>query len=281
MSPGVPTVSEIRAATRPITMLTAYDAPTAAIVDAAGVDVVLVGDSLGNAVLGYDSTLPVTVEQVASHTGAVARGVEDALVVADLPFLGFGVDEAETVENAGRMLKEEGADAVKIESGSHTVDLTDRLTDLGIPVMAHLGLTPQHVKQIGGYTQQGADQSRADEIRALARAHEDAGAFCLVLEHVPANLARAVTEALSIPVVGIGAGSETDGQVLVLTDVVGLSDDVPPFAERFGDVAGELSRAVADYRDAVRSGEFPAEEHATTADLDLDFDPDSDADDGE
>lgn len=264
-------------------MLTAYDAPTAAIVDAAGVDVVLVGDSLGNAVLGYDSTLPVTVEQVASHTGAVARGVEDALVVADLPFLGFGVDEAETVENAGRMLKEEGADAVKIESGSHTVDLTDRLTDLGIPVMAHLGLTPQHVKQIGGYTQQGADQSRADEIRALARAHEDAGAFCLVLEHVPANLARVVTEALSIPVVGIGAGSETDGQVLVLTDVVGLSDDVPPFAERFGDVAGELSGAVADYRDAVRSGEFPAEEHATTADLDLDLDPDpdSDADDGE
>lgn len=281
MSPGVPTVSEIRAATRPITMLTAYDAPTAAIVDAAGVDVVLVGDSLGNAVLGYDSTLPVTVEQVASHTGAVARGVEDALVVADLPFLGFGVDEAETVENAGRMLKEEGADAVKIESGSHTVDLTDRLTDLGIPVMAHLGLTPQHVKQIGGYTQQGADQSRADEIRALARAHEDAGAFCLVLEHVPANLARVVTEALSIPVVGIGAGSETDGQVLVLTDVVGLSDDVPPFAERFGDVAGELSGAVADYRDAVRSGEFPAEEHATTADLDLDLDPGSDADDGE
>lgn len=262
----MPTVADIRTATEPVTMLTAYDAPTAAIVDEAGVDVVLVGDSLGNAVLGYDSTLPVTVDQVASHTGAVVRGVSDAVVVADLPFLGYGVTEEQTIENAGRMLKEEGADAVKIESGRHTVDLTDRLTDLGIPVMAHLGLTPQHVKQVGGYDRQGTDQRRADEIRDLAVAHEDAGAFSLILEHVPSNLASKVAADLSIPVVGIGAGPDVDGQVLVLTDVVGLSDRVPPFAREFGDVAGEMERAVTAYRDAVRDGEFPADEHAAAAD---------------
>jgi 3-methyl-2-oxobutanoate hydroxymethyltransferase len=205
----------------------------------------------------------------------VVRGVEDALVVADLPFLGYGVDEAETVANAGRMLKEEGADAVKIESGRHTVDPTDRLTDLGIPVMAHLGLTPQHVNQIGGYDRQGTDRASADEIRDLARAHERAGAFSLVLEHVPSNLAAAVADDLSIPVVGIGAGAEVDGQVLVLTDVLGLSDDVPPFAAQFGDVAGEMERAVTAYRDAVREGEFPGPEHATAAD-DLDLRDDRD-----
>jgi 3-methyl-2-oxobutanoate hydroxymethyltransferase len=246
-------------------MLTAYDAPSAAIVDEAGVDVVLVGDSLGNAVLGYDSTLPVTVDQVASHTGAVVRGVDEAIVVADLPFLGYGVDESETIENAGRMLKEEGADAVKIESGRHTVELTDRLTELGIPVMAHLGLTPQHVKQLGGYGRQGTDQGRAEEIRELAAAHEEAGAFSLVLEHVPSNLAGTVAEDLSIPVIGIGAGPNVDGQVLVLTDVLGLSDRVPSFAEQFGDVAGEMERAVTAYCDAVHDGEFPAAEHAATA----------------
>lgn len=271
----MPTVQDIRTASQPITMLTAYDAPTAAAVDEAGVDVVLVGDSLGNAVLGYDSTLPVTVDEIASHTGAVVRGTEDALVVADLPFLGYGVDESETVENAGRMLKEEGADAVKIESGPHTVEVTERLTELGIPVMAHLGLTPQHVKQFGGYGRQGTEQGSAEEIRELAAAHERAGAFSLVLEHVPSNLAAAVTADLSIPTIGIGAGPDTDGQVLVLTDVIGLSDRLPPFAEQFGDVAGELERAVTDYRDAVVSGEFPGPEHAARAD-DLDLDPDSD-----
>jgi 3-methyl-2-oxobutanoate hydroxymethyltransferase len=267
----MPTVEDIRTASPPITMLTAYDAPTAAAVDEAGVDVVLVGDSLGNAVLGYDSTLPVTVDEMASHTGAVVRGVEEALVVADLPFLSYGVDARETAENAGRMLKEEGADAIKIESGPHTVELTERLTELGIPVMAHLGLTPQHVKQFGGYGRQGTDQGSAEEIRDLAAAHESAGAFSLVLEHVPANLAAAITEDLSIPTIGIGAGPDTDGQVLVLTDVLGLSDRLPPFAEQFGDVAGEMERAVTAYRDAVEDGEFPGPEHAADVD-DLDLD---------
>ena len=252
----------------PITMLTAYDAVTAALVEDAGVDVILVGDSMGNAVLGHENTLPVTVDEMASRVGAVARGTDEALVVADMPFLSFGADEAESVRNCGRMLKEEGANAVKLESGPHTVELTERLSDLGIPVMAHLGLTPQSVNQTG-YTQQADDRAEAREILDLARDHEAAGAFALVLEHVPANLARQVTEALSIPTIGIGAGGDCDGQVLVFTDVVGLADRSPPFARQFGDVRGEVESAVDDYVDAVESGAFPAEEHASSDD-DLD-----------
>lgn len=253
----------------PITMLTAYDTPTARIVDEAGIDIVLVGDSMGNAVLGYDSTLPVTVDEMASHTGAVARGVEDALVITDLPFLSYGASESETIQNAGRMLKEAGAEAVKLESGPHTVDVTRRLVNLGIPVQAHLGLTPQHVNRLG-LERQGTDSEAAAEMLSLAEEHEAAGAFSLVLEHVPANLARRITDALDIPTIGIGAGPHTDGQVLVVTDVLGLSDSQPPFAEKFGDVKGEMERAVTAYREQVESGEFPAEEHSHLED-DLDL----------
>jgi len=264
------TVRDVRAKAgeEPITMLTAYDAVTARIVDEAGVDVVLVGDSMGNAVLGYDSTLPVTVDEVASRTGAVARGVEDALVVSDMPFLSFGADDADAVENCGRMVKEEGANAVKLESGPHTVELTRRLNDLGIPTMAHLGLTPQSVNQTG-YTGQARTREEGRELLDLARRHEEAGAFALVLEHVPANLAAQVTAALDIPTIGIGAGGDCDGQVLVFTDVVGLADSSPPFAEQFGDVRSEIESAVGDYVDAVESGAFPDRHHADTAD-DLD-----------
>ena len=246
-------------------MLTAYDAVTASIVDAAGIDVILVGDSMGNAVMGYDSTLPVTVDEVASRTGAVARGTEDALVVADMPFLSVGADRADAVEHCGRMLKEENAHAVKIESGPHTVSLTERLTDLGIPVMAHVGLTPQQVHQTG-YARQGVETERAREIAELAREHAEAGAFACVLEHIPANLAAGITEELSIPTVGIGAGSECDGQVLVFTDAVGLSEGSPPFAEAFGDVRGEMETALDSYVEAVESGEFPGPEHGRTVD---------------
>ena len=246
----------------PITMLTAYDAPTAALVEEAGVDVILVGDSVGNAVLGFDSTLPVTLDQQLSHTAAVVRGTDEALVVADMPFLSFGVDRAGSLEAAGRFLKEAGADAVKIESGPHTVELTEDLVELGIPVMAHLGLTPQHVNQLGGYTRQGTDEAAAERIHELAVAHEEAGAFALVLEHVPANLAASVTESLSTPTIGIGAGPDCDGQVLVFHDAVGLSDWSPPFAEQFGDVRGEVTDAVEAYVEAVEGGSFPAEEHS-------------------
>jgi 3-methyl-2-oxobutanoate hydroxymethyltransferase len=246
----------------PITMLTAYDAPTAELVDDAGVDVILVGDSMGNATLGYDTTLPVTVDEIASTTGAVARATEDAVVVADMPFLSFGADEADSVENCGRMLKEENADAVKLECGPHTVELTETLTDLGIPVMAHLGLTPQHVNQLGGYFRQGTDQSAAEKMLELARQHEEAGAFSLVLEHVPANVASDITDALDIPTIGIGAGPDTDGQVLVITDVLGLSERSPPFSKQFGDVRAEMEQAIDDYVEAVESEEFPADEHS-------------------
>jgi 3-methyl-2-oxobutanoate hydroxymethyltransferase len=260
----MPTVKEIRgmAGDEPITMLTAYDAVTAEIVDDAGVDITLVGDSMGNAVLGHDSTLPVTLDEVASRTGAVARGTEESLVVSDMPFLSFGVDEAESIKHCGRMLKEEGAEAVKLESGPHTVELTRRLVQLGIPVMAHLGLTPQSVNQIGGYTRQGTTEDDAHEILEVAERHEEAGAFALVLEHIPANLAATVTEQLDVPTIGIGAGPDCDGQVLVINDVVGMSDWVPPFGEQFGDVRSEMEGAVSDYIDAVRDGEFPAEEHS-------------------
>jgi len=260
----MPTVAEIRemAGEEPITMLTAYDAVTAEIVDEAGVDVTLVGDSMGNAVLGYDSTLPVTIDEVASHTGAVARGTEEALVVADMPFLSVGADESESIQHCGRMLKEAGAEAVKLESGPHTVDLTERLVDLGIPVMAHLGLTPQSVNEVGGYTRQGTTEEDAREILDLAERHEAAGAFSLVLEHVPANLAETVTEALDIPTIGIGAGPHCDGQVLVVNDVIGLSDRTPPFAAEFGDVRSEMEAAVDEYLDAVEGGQFPAEDQS-------------------
>ncbi|WP_435063861.1 3-methyl-2-oxobutanoate hydroxymethyltransferase [Halobaculum sp. EA56] len=255
-----------RAGDEPITMLTAYDAPTAAVVDEVGVDVILVGDSMGNAVLGYDSTLPVTVEEVRSRTAAVARATDDALVVADMPFLSFGVDEADSIEQAGRMLKEADADAVKLESGPHTVDLTRRLTELGIPVMAHLGLTPQHVNQLGGYQRQGTDAEAAERMLELAREHEEAGAFALVLEHVPANLAEQVTAALDIPTIGIGAGPDTDGQVLVITDVLGLDEWSPPFSKQYADLRGEMTEAVSAFKREVEEGEFPAEEHSHEVD---------------
>lgn len=258
------TASDLRemAGEESITMLTAYDAPTAQLVEEAGVDVILVGDSMGNAVLGYESTLPVTVDEMASRTGAVARATDEAMVVADMPFLSFGTDRQASIEQCGRMLKEEDADAVKLESGPHTVELTADLVELGIPVMAHLGLTPQRVNELGGYSRQGTDPEAAREIVELAHEHEEAGAFSLVLEHVPENLAAKITEELSIPTIGIGAGPDCDGQVLVFNDVVGLSDWTPPFAKQFGDVRGEITDAVEAFTAAVEDGQFPAEEHS-------------------
>ena len=250
-----------KAGTEPITMLTAYDAPTAAVVDESGIDVILVGDSVGNTRLGHDSTLPVTVDEMASHTAAVARGADGALVVADMPFLSFGVSTDASIENAGRMLKEADADAVKLECGPHTVELTERLTELGVPTMAHLGLTPQRENETGLF-RQGTDSESAREILELALAHEEAGAFSLVLEHIPANLATKVTDELTIPTIGIGAGPDCDGQVLVIDEVLGLSEGTAPFSKSWGDVRGEMQRAVEGYRDDVESGEFPGEAHS-------------------
>jgi len=262
----MPTTRDLRerAGEEPITMLTAYDATTARLIDDCGIDMLLVGDSMGTEALGYDSTLPVTVEEVKRRTAAVARGSDDALVVADMPFLSVGVDDSETIRNAGGMLKEADADAVKLESGPHTVELTERLTQLGIPVMAHLGLTPQQINQLGGYTRQGTTEAAAEEILSLARKHEAAGAFALVLEHVPANVAAQVTDDLDIPTIGIGAGGDCDGQVLVIDDVLGLSEAAPPFAEQFGDVRAAMTDAIEGYKQAVETRSFPAAEHSHT-----------------
>lgn len=250
-----------KAGEEPITMLTAYDAPTGRLIDEVGIDIALVGDSIGNTRLGYESTLPVTVDEIASHTAAVSREVENALLIADMPFLSFGANTADAVKNCGRMIKEAGADAVKIECGPHTVELTQRLVELGIPVQGHLGLTPQHENETGLY-RQGTDVDSARRIIDLAREHESAGAFSIVLEHVPANVAGAVTDAVGVPTIGIGAGPECDGQVLVIDEVIGLSERTAPFSKRFGDVRTEMKNAMKAYDDAVRSGEFPADDHS-------------------
>ena len=243
---------------RPITMLTAYDAPTATLVEEAGVDLLLVGDSLGNTVLGYESTIPVTRAEMESHTAAVVRATEEIPVVADMPFLSYGVSEAESIRHCGRMLKDVGADAVKVESGPHTVSLTERLVERGIPVMAHVGTRPQHAKQTGGLGKAGRTEEEVAEMLRIAEQHEAAGAFAIVVEHVPPDVGRRVTETVSVPTIGIGAGEGTDGQVQVLSDVLGLTEEMPPFAEAFGNVREEMRSAIEAYREAVETEEFPS-----------------------
>lgn len=247
-----------------IVALTAYDYLFARLVDEAGVDVVLVGDSLGQVVLGFDSTLPVTLDHMIHHARAVRRGVERALLVVDMPFLSFHVAPHETVRNAGRLLSETGAEAVKVEGGSPgTCEHVVRLVGAGIPVMGHVGLTPQSVHALGGYRVQGRGGQAADRIRAEAKNLEEAGAFSIVLELLPAPLAADITATSGVPTIGIGAGPGCDGQVLVLYDMLGLNDGFEPrFLRRFADLAGETRRGLADYVDAVRKREYPGPEHS-------------------
>ncbi|MGK7311800.1 MAG: 3-methyl-2-oxobutanoate hydroxymethyltransferase [Candidatus Longimicrobiales bacterium M2_2A_002] len=247
----------------PIVALTAYDAMFARLVDAAGVDVVLVGDSLGQVVLGFDSTLPVTLEDMIRHGAAVRRGVEHALLVVDMPFLTFQVDPAETVRNAGRILAGTGAEAVKLEGGSESsCRHVRRLVDAGIPVMGHIGLTPQSVHALGGYRVQGRDEENARRLREEAGRLANAGCFAVVLELVPAALAAEITAAIGVPTIGIGAGVDCDGQVLVLYDMLGLNQAfTPKFLRRFADLAGEARRGLTDYVEAVRAREYPGPEH--------------------
>ena len=256
----VPEVRAARAGGRRLVMLTAYDHPTARILDAAGVDILLVGDSVGNNVLGYDSTLPVTMEEMLHHTRAVARAARRALVVGDMPYLSFQTGRRDAVRNAGRFLKEAGAAAVKIEGGRKRADLVRSLLDAEIPVMGHVGLTPQSVHLMGGYRVQG---KKIDQARALvddAVALEEAGVFALVLEGMPENAGRAVTEAVSIPTLGIGAGRYCDGQVLVFHDLVGLGEGAPPkFARRYARIGDEIAAAVGRFIADVRDGSFPSE----------------------
>lgn len=254
--------------TKKITCLTAYDYPTARIVDGAGVDVVLVGDSLAMVMLGYESTLPLTLEESLHHTKAVRRGVQRALLVADMPYGSYHGDLSESVRNAMRFVKEAGAEAVKIEGGERRLELISRLTEAEIPVMGHVGLTPQSVNALGGYRVQGKTPNAAEQLLRDARSVEAAGAFSIVLEAMPRELAAEITKAVQIPTIGIGAGPDCDGQILVLHDMLGLTfQGAPKFARRYANVGETIFNAVREYSSDVQSGSFPtdAESYHTPA----------------
>ena len=240
--------------------LTAYDAPTARILEGAGVPVILVGDSLGNVVLGHNSTVPVTIEDMIHHTAAVRRGAPDTFVVADMPFLAAQINDDEAIRNAGLLIQEGCADAVKIEGGGARAETVRRIVEAGIPVMGHLGLTPQNATQLGGYRVQGNTSESAERIAKDAASLEDAGVFALVLECVPASLAQQISQQLEIPVVGIGAGRDVDAQVLVFHDLVGLSGDFKPrFGRKYAQGEQVFRSAVSSFMEDVSAGYFPAD----------------------
>ena len=241
-----------------IPMLTAYDYPTARILDAAGIPLILVGDSLGTAVLGYETTIPVTVEDIIHHTRAVVRGTSRAMVIADMPFMSYHPSQEQALRTAGRLLQEGGAQAVKLEGGAVVADTVRRLVDCGIPVQGHLGLTPQSVYQLGGHRLQGKTEAAAQRIIDDARSLEQAGVFSLVLELVPAPLARTITETIAVPTIGIGAGPYCDGQVQVLYDLLGMDPDFKPrHVRRFANLAEIIRNAVYAYAEEVRAATFP------------------------
>jgi len=243
-----------------ITCLTAYDYPTARLLDEAGVDVLLVGDSLGMVVLGQENTLSVTVDEMLHHTRAVRRGTHRALVVADMPYGSYHTDNAESLRNAVRFVKEAGAEAVKVEGGERRLELIVRLTEAEIPVMGHVGLTPQSVNALGGYRVQGKTPDAAEQLLRDAHAVEAAGAFAVVLEAVPRELAAQITRELRIPTIGIGAGPDCDGQILVIHDLLGLTfNQTPKFARQYANVGAMISSAVREYCDDVRGGGFPSD----------------------
>lgn len=246
-----------------ISMLTAYDYSTAKLLDEAGIDGILVGDSLGNVMLGYENTLSVTVEDMIHHGAAVARGVKNALVVIDMPFLSYQTSVYDAVKNAGRLIKEGHGGAVKLEGGEEMADRIRAITNASIPVMGHLGLTPQSIHTLGGYRIQGKTEATAQKLLEDALAVEEAGAFALTLECVPAKLAELITSKLSIPTIGIGAGAGCDGQVLVYQDMLGMFDDyTPKFVKRFAEVGEVMKNAFAEYNRQVKEGSYPDEAHS-------------------
>jgi 3-methyl-2-oxobutanoate hydroxymethyltransferase len=254
----VPKISGMKAAGRKITMITAYDYTMARLVDEAGVEGILVGDSMSMVVQGHENTLPVTLDEMIYHAEMVGRAVQHALVVVDMPFPSYHIGRNKAIENAGRILKETRCQAVKLEGGADQADTIRALTSAGIPVMAHCGLCPQSVHQLGGYRVQ------RDEAALLldAQAATDAGAFAIVLECVPSDIAQRISEQVAIPTIGIGAGPHCDGQVLVLHDVLGMASDyVPRFVKKYADLSSEVTRAVGEFRDEVRDGQFPGPEH--------------------
>ncbi len=247
---------------RKITMLTAYDFPTASLVDQAGIDVILVGDSLGMVVLGYGSTVPVTMDEMIHHCRAVSRAARQSFVIGDMPFLSYQVSVEKAVENAGRFIKEAGCEAVKLEGGSAMGPAVKAIVQAGIPVCGHIGLTPQTATQLSGFKVQGKDAESARELLQSARDLEAAGAFMIVMECIPDKLAAIITRSLSIPTIGIGAGKDCDGQVLVLHDILGLFERfTPKFVKIYTNLATDIRAAVVKYRDEVEHGVFPGEEH--------------------
>lgn len=255
-------LKKMKASGEPITMLTAYDFPFAQMVDEAGVDIILVGDSLGMVVLGYETTLPVTQEDMLRHTAAVVRGTKRAMVVADMPFMTYQISPEQALENAGQLVKEAGAHAVKLEGGEPVLRTIEKIVGAGIPVMGHLGLTPQSIHQLGGYRVQGREEETARRLKEEARALEEAGCFSIVLEAIPSWLGKEVTESVSVPTIGIGAGPHCDGQVLVLHDLLGVFQGFKPkFVKRYANLREEILKALRDYVREVREREFPTSEY--------------------
>lgn len=246
-----------------ITVLTAYDYPFAKLMDTAGIDMILVGDSVGSVVSGYDNTLPVTLEEMIYHTRAVVRGSVQALIITDMPFMSYQISTTDARMNAGRLIKEAGAHAVKLEGGEHMAETIRAIVDIDIPVMGHIGLTPQSIHRMGGFKVQGRQDEQARQILADAKAVEQAGAFSLVLEGIPRDLAKEVTAAVDIPTIGIGAGVDCDGQVLVIHDILGLCDKYSPkFVKRFADISEIIAQGISDYISEVKSGDFPTIDHS-------------------
>ncbi len=248
---------------RKITMLTAYDYPMALLEDRAGIDIILVGDSLAMTVLGHENTLPVTMDEMLHHTKAVARGAKHCLILGDMPFMSYNTSEREAVYNAGRFMKEAGADAVKLEGGVSVKETVRAIVKGGIPVMGHIGLTPQTISMLGGFKVQGKDAQAAQKIIDDALSLQEAGAFSVLLEAVPAPIAKMVTERLTVPTIGIGAGVHCDGQVLVVHDMLGLVDRfTPKFAKKYVNLSEPILKAFESYIDDVRKGEFPTDQHS-------------------
>ncbi len=246
-----------------ITMLTAYDYPFAQIIDEAGIDVILVGDSLGMVVQGLENTLPVTMDEMIYHTKMVTRAVKNAMVIGDMPFMSYQASIEDAIKNAGRFLKEAGASAIKMEGGAEVAEHIRAMTRSDIPVMAHIGLTPQSIHRMGGYKVQGKTDEAANKLIEEAHIVEDAGAFSLLLEAIPMNLAKKITDELTIPTIGIGAGPHCDGQVLVLHDVIGLFERfVPKFVKQFANIKEEVSKAIKTYKEEIEEGTFPSEEQS-------------------
>lgn len=262
MKNTVQTFKEAKSNHTKLAMLTAYDYSTAKLQDEAGIHGILVGDSLGNVILGYEDTISVTMEDMIHHGAAVARGAKNALVVVDMPFMSYQTSVYDAVVNAGRLMKEGRANAVKLEGGVSVCPQIKAITDAGIPVMAHLGLTPQSINAFGGFKVQGKNEAAARKLIDDAKAVEKAGAFALVLECVPAKLAKIISEQLTIPTIGIGAGAGCDGQILVYQDMLGMfSDYTPKFVKRFAEVGSVMKEAFANYIKEVQAETYPAEEH--------------------